>query len=133
MRLYHRELRPGAFNSLIRSSVRRQSTIFFSAPANSVFSSELPSIVFHGVSSFFSPICTTYLSPFSPYPLLPLPCPALGGGARPTWPVWPPRRPLLPRCRLGPSSPMRRRPPLPPLFPLPWLEEKDGGSKEMVF
>jgi hypothetical protein len=75
LHLSRRELRLVAFDSSIRPSVRHQSMIFFSAPANSVFSCEPPSIVVHKVSPFFVPIRAT---PFSPLSL------SLHGGGAPS-------------------------------------------------
>jgi hypothetical protein len=111
LRLSRRELRLSAFNSSIRSSVRRHSKIFFSAPPNSVFSGEPPSIFIHGVSPF-SPICTAPLSfPRHTTSLSPQQAPS---GGRPdrfgdSAPTPRPTRPL-PLCGGG----------LPPLFLFPW-------------
>jgi hypothetical protein len=101
----------GVVYSSIRPSVRRQSTTFFSAPANSVFSSELSSIVVHWVSLFLFP----YAHP-SLYPL------SLPGVSTPP-----------PRACPPPPRPLATDPFPPPSLPLPWWEEEDEERKEMVF
>jgi hypothetical protein len=65
-----RELRPDAFNSSIRPLVHHRSTIFFSAPANFVFSSELYSL-FSKSFLCFSPHVATQPISLSPSPCVP--------------------------------------------------------------
>jgi hypothetical protein len=104
--------------------------IFFSAPANSVFSGELPSIVVHVVSPFFVLVCAAPPSlsplPHASFPSPHAPPPVVALALLPV--VAHSLAPL--HGRLGP---LRRRLPLPPPPFVPWWEEEDGRRKEMVF
>jgi hypothetical protein len=122
--LSHRGLRPGAFDSSIRSTVHPQSSILCSATARVVFSGEAPPLLYLGFfsCSSFSRLCRASLSLlFSPPTIAPPPpCPPSAaplppGGGRP--------RPA------GSAS----APPPSLLLPLPWLrgrrrEEVEDGS-----
>jgi hypothetical protein len=66
LRSSHRELRPRAFDSSIQPPVHRQSTDFFSAPANFVFSGESPPLLELCSSFFFFPRAGAL---FPPHPL----------------------------------------------------------------
>jgi hypothetical protein len=101
----------GVVYSSIRPSVRRQSTTFFSAPANSVFSSELSSIVVHWVSLFLFP----YAHPPSTLSLSPASAP--------------PRPVLAPL----PRDPLRPTPSLPPLFPCHGERKKMKRGRRWCF
>jgi hypothetical protein len=122
LRLSHRELRPSAFDSSIRPTVRSQSTFFFSAPVR--FSSLVsPSTivaprVLHFFDSHYNSASPSLPSPSTAAACPPL-SPSLGLPRRRHPPASTPARPPPPlpaRWRLG-SAPLR--PPLP--LPLPFL------------
>jgi hypothetical protein len=129
LRSSHRELRPGAFDSSIQPPVRRQSTDFFSAPANFVFSGQPPPLL-ELCSSFFSSPARGLSSPSpSLFPLAAAPPPPSVLPSSVTLPPGGRRRSRLARGDGRPDPPPCARIPL-PLLPFHGeRKEKEGGRR----